>query len=95
MITDVYSHILDEDRRFNAQKFEEQFYNIKGIKVDEDTRVPVQKFDSLILNKKKAAHREKNDNDTKAGNSSDVELLNKLLNNPETAAQLKVLAKNM
>ena len=59
MITDVYSHILDEDRRFNAQKFEEQFYNIKGIKVDEDTRVAVQNFDSLILNKKKATHREK------------------------------------
>lgn len=31
MVADVYSHIIDEDRRFNAQKFEEQFYNAKGL----------------------------------------------------------------
>lgn len=30
MITEVYSHILDEDRRMNAQRFEEQFYSGKG-----------------------------------------------------------------
>ncbi len=27
MITDVYAHILDEDRKINAQKFEEAFYS--------------------------------------------------------------------
>ncbi|MDO4174062.1 MAG: site-specific integrase [Eubacteriales bacterium] len=27
MVTDVYSHILDEDRRINAQRFEEEFYS--------------------------------------------------------------------
>ena len=27
MITDVYSHILDEDRKVNAQKFEAAFYS--------------------------------------------------------------------
>ena len=32
MVADVYSHIIDEDRRFNAQKFEEQFYNTKGLR---------------------------------------------------------------
>ena len=26
MITDVYAHILDEDRKINAQKFESAFY---------------------------------------------------------------------
>ncbi len=26
MVTDVYSHILDEDRRLNVQRFEETFY---------------------------------------------------------------------
>jgi len=26
MVADVYSHIIDDDRRFNAQRFEEQFY---------------------------------------------------------------------
>jgi integrase len=30
MVTDVYSHILDEDRRTNAQRFEEAFYANKG-----------------------------------------------------------------
>ena len=29
MITDVYAHILDEDRKINAMKFENSFYNIK------------------------------------------------------------------
>ena len=37
MISNVYSHIIDEDRRFNAQKFEEQFYNAKGLKNVEGT----------------------------------------------------------
>ena len=27
MITNVYSHILDEDRKVNAQKFEAAFYS--------------------------------------------------------------------
>ena len=30
MVTDQYSHILDEDRRTNAQRFEEAFYSGKG-----------------------------------------------------------------
>ena len=29
MVTDVYSHIIDEDRRLNAQRFEETFYQKK------------------------------------------------------------------
>ncbi len=28
MITDIYAHILDEDRKVNAMKFENSFYNI-------------------------------------------------------------------
>ena len=27
MVADVYSHIIDDDRRINAQRFEEQFYH--------------------------------------------------------------------
>ena len=27
MVSDVYSHIIDEDRRVNAQRFEEAFYS--------------------------------------------------------------------
>ena len=30
MVTEVYSHILDEDRRNNARLFEENFYAGKG-----------------------------------------------------------------
>ena len=31
MVTDVYSHILDEDRKKNAQLFEEAFYKKKNL----------------------------------------------------------------
>ncbi len=29
IVADVYSHIIDDDRRLNAQRFEEQFYQTK------------------------------------------------------------------
>ena len=29
MVADVYSHIIDEDRMMNAQRFEETFYSPK------------------------------------------------------------------
>lgn len=31
MITNVYSHIIDDDRRRNAELFEEAFYNKKSL----------------------------------------------------------------
>ena len=31
MITDVYSHIIDDDRRRNAELFEDAFYNKKNL----------------------------------------------------------------
>ena len=31
MITDIYSHILDEDRKRNAELFEEAFYGTKNL----------------------------------------------------------------
>lgn len=39
MVTDVYSHILDDDRRMNAQLFEEEFYsnrNFEGGEASDD-----------------------------------------------------------
>jgi hypothetical protein len=30
MVADVYSHIIDDDRRLNAQRFEETFYSGKA-----------------------------------------------------------------
>lgn len=59
MIADVYSHIIDEDRRYNAQKFEEQFYETKGLRVDEGTGVPQPKFEYIEEKHKTAAYGEK------------------------------------
>ena len=42
MVADVYSHIIDDDRRINAQRFEEQFYQSKAApdaeEVQEETK---------------------------------------------------------
>lgn len=42
MVADVYSHILDDDRRINTQRFEEQFYQSKDApaakEVQEETK---------------------------------------------------------
>ena len=74
MVADVYSHIIDDDRRINAQRFEEQFYQSKA-----------------------APTAEKTQEKTKAETVSqtDQEMLLKLLANPEMAALLKSLAKNL
>lgn len=101
MVADVYSHIIDEDRRYNAQKFEEQFYNAKGLKnVEEGKTAPMPKFETSVelldpmaeVQKESEAEEEK-----PAKNSTDenAALLAKLLSNPETAALLKALAKTI
>ena len=99
MIADVYSHIIDEDRRYNAQKFEEQFYQTKGIRTEEGTTVPTPNFEDIVEKEKTAAYGEKlekeeNEKDT-SKEPSDIETLAKLLSNPETAALLKALAKQL
>jgi len=38
MVTKVYSHILDEDRKINAQKFDEMFYRSKAEATNVDAR---------------------------------------------------------
>lgn len=42
MVTDQYSHVLDEDRRYNAELFEEAFYNGKGIEAVSPRRSAAQ-----------------------------------------------------
>ena len=37
MITERYAHILDDDRRINAEKFEEMFYKTEDSVDDDDT----------------------------------------------------------
>lgn len=39
MVTEVYSHILDEDRKLNAKKFNETFYMQSGDDIDIDKLV--------------------------------------------------------
>lgn len=83
MVAEVYSHIIDEDRRFNAQKFEEQFYQTKGLRnVEEGQTVPMPSFSSATELKK---------NET----SETEELVAKLLNNPEALSLLKAIANKL
>ena len=35
MVADVYSHIIDDDRRLNAQRFEEAFYSGSQLKTEQ------------------------------------------------------------
>lgn len=85
MIADVYSHIIDEDRRFNAEKFDEQFYHAKGIH-NKEGDITVPKFNSAI---ETMEERKKKDDKL---NLSD---LAKLLENPDIAAILKNLSNHL
>lgn len=57
MVTDVYSHILDDDRRKNAELFEEAFYEKKNL--DPKMRAllnSLAKTDHTLANKIEAPH---------------------------------------
>ena len=100
MVADVYSHIIDEDRRYNAQKFEEQFYNAKGLKnVETGKTAPMPKFDTSVelLDTMAEVQTESVVEEESITNNTDENsaLLAKLLSNPETAALLKALAKTL
>lgn len=82
MVADIYSHIIDEDRRVNAQRFEKAFYS--GHKTEEELggphRHPVEDGTSSAPAKQE----------------SDQELLMRLLTkSPEIAALIKMLAKSL
>ncbi len=88
MVADVYSHIIDEDRRFNAQKFDEQFYNRKEF---ENTIVNGDRKE-LQLDNQDEYESEIESEERKTNNGA---LIEKLLSNPETAQLLKLLAEKM
>ncbi len=95
MVANVYSHIIDEDRKYNAQKFEEQFYNTRGLKdIEEGRTPPMPKFEGAVEMKytDKSIQEE---NPVEESNDDSAELLSKLLSKPETAALLKALAKSI
>ena len=76
MVTDQYSHILDDDRRNNAALFEKAFYSGKGA-------------DSIEASKEAAKEA------APLPSNVDPELVAKILANPEMAALLTSLAKNI
>ena len=89
MVADVYSHIIDDDRRYNAQKFEEEFYGGKGLRDKETVKTP--KFEDAITE----LSNDRSKKDEKNIKENGEELIAKLLSNPETAALLKALAKQL
>ena len=81
MVTDQYSHILDDDRRVNAELFENAFYSGKVAATEEaDTE---------------AAPETEAPAEDAATTGTNAELLMKLLTNPEMAALLKTLAQTL
>lgn len=79
MVADVYSHIIDEDRRLNAQRFEEVFYSGQGGTAPAEGQAGLK-----VENQGQEANGEDQINQ---------ELLLKLLQKPELAAMLKTLAQ--
>ena len=82
MVTDQYAHILDENRRNNARRFEEAFYSGAGMiptKPDPTKAAPQAPADAV---------------QTKTA-QSDAEMLLKLLQKPELATLLKSLAQSL
>ena len=79
MVTEVYGHIIGEDRRKNAELFEDAFYNNGDLNSDMHS----------ITNKED----KKRSIDVPEG--VDVEALMKVLANPEMTARLANLAKTI
>ena len=80
MVTDVYVHILDEDRKRNAELFEEAFYQKK----DSD---PAPGNNTVLSSSKRK-------NVVEVPEGIDYNLLQKVLSNPEMVALLTALAKS-
>ena len=50
MVTDVYSEIIDEDRRFNAQKMDKEFYSTLNDEEEKpETKTSVSDSDMMLL----------------------------------------------
>ena len=82
MVTDQYSHILDDDRRNNAQLFENAFYS--GARKD-----PAK------AEAKEDVPQDQADAEQTETTQTDAEMLLKLLQKPELAVLLKTLAKSL
>ena len=81
MVTEVYGHILDEDRKKNAQLMENDFYNKENLNPD--------------IHGASGAQNNNNNNMISVQEGVDADILMKVLENPEMAALLTSLAKSM
>ena len=79
MVTDVYSHIMDDDRKKNAALLEEAFYARKDLNPE----------------MRNAAGNAMEGKVVKVPEGVDAEMLAKVMANPEMAALLASLAKAM
>ncbi|MCD8053144.1 MAG: DNA topoisomerase [Lachnospiraceae bacterium] len=79
MVTDQYSHIIDDDRRHNAELFENAFYEKKGAEEEIREKPKTPPVESPTGNEEEGG--------------LDVETLAKLASSPELASLLKILAK--
>lgn len=81
MVTEVYGHILDEDRKKNAQLMENDFYNKENLNPD--------------IHGASGTQNNNNNNMISVQEGVDADILMKVLENPEMAALLTSLAKSM
>ena len=81
MVTEVYGHILDVDRKKNAQHMENAFYNKENLNPD--------------IYGTSGPQNNKNNNMICVPEGVDADMLMKVLGNPEMAALLTSLAKSM
>ena len=81
MVTEVYGHILDEDRKKNAQLMENDFYNKENLNLD--------------IHGASGTQNNNNNNMISVQEGVDADMLMKVLENPEMAALLTSLAKSM
>lgn len=93
MVADVYSHIIDDDRRVNAQRFEEAFYTNKEANPDNLGLNP--SAENAAQNNGEGADKPVETDANNKITESDQELLLKLLAKPELAALLKSLANTL
>lgn len=94
MVADVYSHILDDDRRKNAQRFDEQFYQGKALD-GHHSEIPKPAFVSAEAIPRSQPESVPEPEPKEEGNTDDKEILLKLLANPEMAKLVKDLAANL
>ena len=82
MVTDQYSHILDESRVSNARLLQDAFYERKGSEARIDRKHEEEKPKDPVAEQAKAA-------------GVDPAVLLEMLSNPQMASMIQMLAKSL